>query len=63
VLASVLGLAGIKLLNLPGASVIVVVALSAGGVVLLVWIGRHSWIRFQRTRNGSLPDPVDSRQG
>jgi hypothetical protein len=63
VLAGVLGLAGIKLLNLPGASVIVVVALAAGGVALLVWIGRHSWIRFQRTRNGSLPDPVDSRQG
>jgi uncharacterized protein len=62
-LAGVLGLAGIKLLDLPGASVIVVVALSAGGVALLVWIGRHSWIRFQRTRNGGVHDPVDSRHG
>jgi uncharacterized membrane protein YfcA len=59
VLAGVLGLAGIKLLDPPGASVIVVVALSAGVVALLVWIGRHSWIRFQRSRNGSLPTVVD----
>ncbi len=59
VLAGVLGLAGIKLLNLPGASVIVVVALSAGGVALLVWIGRHSWARLQRARNGSVPSAVD----
>jgi uncharacterized membrane protein YfcA len=49
-LAGVLGLAGLKLLDVPGAGVIVVVALSAGAVALLVWIGRHSWIRFQRGR-------------
>jgi len=23
--------------------------------VLLVFLGRHSWIRFQRTRNGQVP--------
>jgi hypothetical protein len=55
-LASVLGLAGIKLLDVPGASVIVVVALSIGATALLVWIGRHSWIRFQR---GRLPSAAD----
>lgn len=59
VLAGVLGLAGIKLLNVPGASVIVVVALSAGLVGLLVFLGRHSWIRFQRTRAGRLPPATD----
>jgi hypothetical protein len=59
VLAGVLGLAGIKLLDVPGASVIVVIALSAGATALLVWIGRHSWIRLQRSRNGSLPTVVD----
>src|SRR5688572_14168464 len=59
VLACVLGLAGIKLLNLPGASIVVIVALSAGAVALLVWIGRHSWLRFQRSRNGSVPSAVD----
>jgi uncharacterized membrane protein YfcA len=58
-LAGVLGLAGIKLLDPPGATVIVVVALSAGLVALLVWIGRHSWIRFQRGRNGSVPTALD----
>jgi uncharacterized protein len=54
-LAGVLGLAGIKLLDVPGAGAIVVVALSAGAVVLLVWIGRHSWLRIQRGRDASLP--------
>ena len=58
-LAGVLGLAGIKLLDVPGAGTIVVVALSAGLVALLVWIGRHSWIRFQRVRNGRLPSAID----
>ena len=49
-LAGVLGLAGIKLLDLPGAGVIVVVGLVAGATALLVWIGRHTWIRIQRGR-------------
>jgi uncharacterized membrane protein YfcA len=51
-LAGVLGLAGIKLLDVPGAGAIVVIGLSAGAVALLVWIGRHSWTRIQRGRNG-----------
>jgi hypothetical protein len=49
-LAGVLGLAGIKLLDIPGAGIIVVVALAAGAAALLVWLGRHTWIRFQRAR-------------
>jgi uncharacterized membrane protein YfcA len=52
VLAAVLGLAGLKLLDVPGAGTIIVVALSAGMVALLVYLGRHSWIRIQRGRNG-----------
>jgi uncharacterized membrane protein YfcA len=59
VLAAVLGLAGIKLLDVPGAGVIVVVALSAGLVALLVLIARHSWIRIQRGRDGRIPSPVE----
>jgi uncharacterized membrane protein YfcA len=55
-LAGVLGLAGLKLLDVPGAETIAIVALSAGGVVLLVWLARHSWIRFVRGR-GSGPAP------
>jgi uncharacterized protein len=54
VLAGILGLAGIKLVDVPGAGLIVVVALAAGGVALLGWLGRHSWIRFQRTRDPRL---------
>lgn len=60
VLAGVLGLVGIELLDVPGASVIAVVALSAGGVALLVWLARHSWVRIQRARDGgvSAVDPA-----
>jgi hypothetical protein len=58
-LAGVLGLAGLKLLDVPGAGVIVVVALSAGMVALLVFLGRHSWIRIQRGRTARLPATSD----
>jgi uncharacterized protein len=58
-LAAVLGLAGIKLLNVPGAGTIVVVALSAGAVFLLVWLARHSWIRFVRGRGSGIPSPAE----
>lgn len=54
-LALVLGLAGLKLVDVPGAGIAVVVALAAGAALLLGWLGRHSWIRFQRARNGRLP--------
>jgi len=55
VLAGVLGLSGLKLVNVPQASLIIVIALAAGLAVLLVFLGRHSWIRFQRSRNGRVP--------
>jgi uncharacterized protein len=58
-LAGVLGLAGLKLLDVPGAGVIVVVGLAAGAAALLVWIGRHSWIRYQRGRESTLPPAVE----
>jgi len=58
-LAGVLGLAGLKLLDVPGAGVIVVVGLVAGATALLVWIGRHTWIRIQRGREESLPSTAD----
>jgi len=58
-LAAILGLAGIKLLDVPGAGVIVVVALSGGLVFLLGWLGRHSWVRVQRARNGRAPAAID----
>jgi uncharacterized membrane protein YfcA len=58
-LAAVLGLAGIKLLDVPFAGTIVVVALAAGLVALLVYIGRHSWIRIQRSRTEKVASAVD----
>ncbi len=58
-LAGVLGLAGIKLLNVPFAGTIVVVALSAGAVGLLVWLGHHSWVRFQRSRTAGVTSELD----
>src|ERR671922_307074 len=36
------------------------VALSAGLVALLVYIGRNSWVWLQRARNGTLPSPGNS---
>ena len=64
-LAGILGLAGIKLLNVPCAGTIVIVALSAGAVALLVWLARHSWIRFVRGRGAAASvrasSPVASR--
>jgi hypothetical protein len=58
-LAGVLGLAGIKLLDVPGAEQIVLVALSGGIVTLLVIVGRQGWARVQRGRNGEVPSAVD----
>jgi uncharacterized protein len=54
-LAAVLGLSGLKLINVPFAGTIIVIALGAGATALLLWLGRHSWIRFQRTREGRAP--------
>jgi uncharacterized protein len=59
VLAGVLGLAGIKLLDVPGAEKIILVALSAGLIALLVLIGRQGWARVQRGRNGGVPSVID----
>jgi uncharacterized protein len=59
VLAGVLGLAGLKLLDVPFAGTIVVIGASAGLAALLVYIGRHSWIRVQRVRSDRLPPAID----
>jgi uncharacterized membrane protein YfcA len=59
VLAGVLGLAGLKLLDVPFAGTIVVIVLSAGLAALLAFIGRHSWIRIQRVRSARLPATSD----
>jgi uncharacterized membrane protein YfcA len=55
-LATVLGLSGLKLIDVPGTSVAIVVVLGIGMTALLVYIGRRSWIRYSR-RNG-YAEPV-----
>jgi hypothetical protein len=56
-LATVLGLSGLKLIDVPGTSIAIVVVLGIGMTALLVYIGRHSWIRYSRARNGRA-EPV-----
>jgi uncharacterized protein len=53
-LALVLGLSGLKLVDVPGAGIAIIVLLAVGMAVLLVYIGRRSWVRFQRGRNGPV---------
>jgi uncharacterized membrane protein YfcA len=48
-LAAVLGLSGLRLLNVPGSTIAIVVVLATGTVALLVWMGRRSWV-WQRSR-------------
>jgi uncharacterized protein len=43
-LATVLGLSGLKLLNIPGTGLAIVIVLAIGVTALLVWIGRRSWV-------------------
>ena len=50
VLAGVLGLSGLKLLDIPGTGVPIVVAIAAGMTALLVWIARQTWLRRQGAR-------------
>jgi uncharacterized membrane protein YfcA len=54
-LATVLGLSGLKLIDVPGTSIAIVVVLGIGMTALLVYIGRHSWLRYTRGRNGVEP--------
>ena len=53
-LALVLGLSGLKLIDVPGTGTAIVVLLAIGMAVLLIYIGRHSWVRY-RERNGRPP--------
>lgn len=43
ILATVLGLAGLRLLNVPGTTVAIVVVLAVGMTAILVYIARRSW--------------------
>jgi uncharacterized protein len=49
-LASVLGLSGLKLLDIPGTGLAIVVVVAVGVTGLLVWIGRQTWAARRRQR-------------
>jgi uncharacterized membrane protein YfcA len=52
-LATVLGLSGLKLLDIPGTGLAIVVVLAVGVTGLLVWIGRQTWVaRRERLATG-----------
>ena len=51
---AVLGLSGLKLIDVPGATIAIVVVLAIGLTGLLAWIARKSWVRRQRVRSEQL---------
>jgi uncharacterized membrane protein YfcA len=53
-LATVLGLSGLKLIDVPGTSIAIVCVLGVGMTALLVYLGRHSWVRYARGLNGQV---------
>jgi uncharacterized membrane protein YfcA len=57
-LATVLGLSGLKLIDVPGTSIVIVVVLAIGMAALLVYIGRRSWIRYSRSRAAPVASPT-----
>jgi uncharacterized protein len=61
VLAVVLGLSGLRLLNVPGMSVAIVVTLAVGMTALLVYIGQKSWTwrSTRRARAELAAEPTD----
>lgn len=50
VLAAVLGLSGLRLLNVPGTTLAIVVVLAGGMSALFAFIARKSWARLQERR-------------
>jgi uncharacterized membrane protein YfcA len=55
-LAAVLGLSGLKLLDIPGTGLAIVIVLGAGMTALFVWIGRQTWVaRRERERQRLAP--------
>jgi hypothetical protein len=60
ILATVLGLSGLRLLNVPGTTVAIVVALAAGMTVLLAYIAHRSWVsRRQGNQTEVAPGLVE----
>ncbi len=55
----VLGLSGLKLIDVPGGTTAIVILICAGAVALLSYLGIRAWARvYRRTREGP-PAPPD----
>jgi uncharacterized membrane protein YfcA len=59
-LATVLGLSGLALLNVPGTTTAIVVILACGMTALLTYIARQSWLERRARRQQPLPLPADT---
>jgi hypothetical protein len=57
-LATVLGLSGLKLIDVPGSGIAIVCVLGVGMAALLVYIGRHSLVRAGRRAAPAVDPPV-----
>jgi uncharacterized membrane protein YfcA len=62
-LAGVLGLSGLKLLNVPGTTTVIVAVLAAGFAALLVYIGRRTWVRRAERLRVAAPGPTGAQLG
>ena len=60
-LATVLGLSGLRLLNVPGTTTAIVIVLACGMTALLTYIARQSWL--QRQARKRRPVPVSAETG
>ena len=57
-IAAVLGLSGLKLIDVPGGTTVIVILLCAGAVAFLTYLGRRTWVRaHQRTLEGTAAPP------
>jgi uncharacterized membrane protein YfcA len=59
-LATVLGLSGLALLNVPGTTTAIVVVLACGMTALLTYIARQSWLQRRARGRQSVPLPADT---
>ena len=50
-IAAVLGLSGLKLIDVPGGSIVIVVLICVGAVAFLTYLGRRTWVSYAERRD------------
>ena len=58
-IAGVLGLSGLKLIDVPHGGTVIVVLLCAGAVAFLTYLGRQTWVRARPRTPDGAPAPAD----